>query len=82
MATIELRKIDLGAEFEGEAGAIVTFRITPVDAKAWIEPFDLPIGVPHRGDYAQTVDRAFRAMHRLARDLEEKLRPRPTEEAS
>ena len=82
LATIEVQNINLHAEFNDEPAAVVTFKITPEDAKAAIEPFELAIGVPHLGDYAQTVDRAFRAMHRLVRDLDEKLRPRPTEEAS
>lgn len=71
---IELRDIDLAVELDGDMGATLRFRITPQDAKAHVEPFEIEVTVLRQGNLDDTVDRGFRAIHRLAQALEEKLR--------
>lgn len=75
MATIELLGIDLGAWRNGTPAATLRFRIASGDAKADIGLFELDITVPRQGSLDDAVDRGFRAIHRLALELEEKLRP-------
>ena len=72
---IELQSIDLDVQLAGEDAATVRFRLIPADAKAAIEPFSMEITVPRRGSLDDARDAAFRAMHRTAQALEEKLRP-------
>jgi hypothetical protein len=75
MAAIELLDIDLAVIYGDGPGATLRFRITPADGKAEIEPFVLEVSVPRQGNLDSTVDRGFRAIHRMAHALEEKLRP-------
>lgn len=75
MAAIELLDIDLAVEWSGNPAATLRFRITSGDAKTIIEPFELAITVGRHGSLDDTVDRGFRAIHRLAQELDEKLRP-------
>lgn len=75
MTAIELRSIDLEVEFNGEPGATISFRVSPSDGKAKIEPFILEVSVPRRGTLDEAVARGFRAIHRLAQALDEKLAP-------
>lgn len=72
---IELRSIDLDVVLDDEIAATLQFAVQPADAKAAIAPFLLSITVPRRGNLDSTVDAGFRAIHRLAQALEEKLRP-------
>lgn len=83
MAAIELRDIDLAVDINGQPAATLRFRIYPSDAKAEIDPFDLSITVLRQGSIDDTVDRGFRAIHRMAQALEERLgHPSPTPPAS
>lgn len=78
---IELLRIDFDAEYAGEAGATLRYRVHAHDAKADFAPIILDVTVPHIGTINDAVDRGFRAIHRMAQALEEKLRPIPNQQA-